>query len=422
MASKRKFRHQDIAVPAAGTKVRTVHAGKHELRIAFPKGARRKGSGKVVSILHPLTEKNPECGATLSLEEIARLDVPILLTDEFGPAFEGTLDPDIAGQNPAGWKEKWEALRAKVAAFIAPKASGANNPKRGQRKNVKRKKNYTEQVTTSTGKTLFIDVVESRGRWMAEAYPVIGGRVKHVGKPKIAYGSSESDAYDNLIEKIEPNPKKRAAVKRGKSKKNLDEIKEAADLAARFKGSPAENVREIDISNKAPDDYGHLGWVDQEVFHPAYDHTEVDLPEISKDYHRIYVKTGKTVDAWREVAAKHGIVLLVFDMTGDEIELAGVPHSNQLYFLGGNQASFQNLLGDFKTDIDRDKVDLGEMVSVTYTAQKAQAGDTEPSGYYHVFGEQHGDAPRAYYDMLNKRVFLVGGSYHLKQPEDGIIN
>ena len=59
MASKRKFRHQDISVPGAGTKVRTVRAGAHEIRIAFPKGARKKGSGKIVSILHPKAEKNP---------------------------------------------------------------------------------------------------------------------------------------------------------------------------------------------------------------------------------------------------------------------------------------------------------------------------------------------------------------------------
>ena len=109
-------------------------------------------------------------------------------------------------------------------------------------------------------------------------------------------------------------------------------------------------------------------------------------------------------------------------MTGDEIELVASADGQQLYFIGGKQSAFANLLGEFKTDTARDKVDLGEMVSVTYTAQKKQAGDTEPKGYYHIFGEEKGTAPRAYYDTLNKRTFLVGGSYHLKEAERGIIN
>ena len=302
--------------------MRTVHAGKHELRIAFPKGARRKGSGKIVSILHPLGEKNPECGAKLSLVEIAALDIPVSLNDEFGPAFEGTLDPEVAGQNPSGWKEKWDALRAKVAGFIAPKKksgvrsqeSGANPAKRkGNRKSKienrkSSKRNYTEQVKTSTGKTLFVDVIQSGKRWMAEAYPVSGGKVKRVGRPIVAHGDTESRAYDALLAKVEPNPKKTGHGKRGtgngkgkgnrkskienrKSRKNLDEISAAAELAGKFRGSPATKVREIELSNKQRDDYAHLGWVDQQVFHPPFDRAELDFaqnlrgvrPDLSKD-------------------------------------------------------------------------------------------------------------------------------------------
>ena len=283
MASKRKFRHQDIAVPPAGTSVRTIHAGKHEVRIAFPKGARRKGSGKIVSILHPLGEKNPECGAKLSVVEIAALEIPVSLNDEFGPAFEGTLDE----QNPSRIKAKWDEFRAKVAGWIAPHRRGAetqSNPtgetievkgrkyqithsrtpdqheaegraslaremrksgivedmqlsgkrggdfgayrfKSGQvrfyyplYKNPKHvaKRNYTEQVKTSTGKTLFVDVIQSGGRWMAEAYPVSGGKVKRVGRPIVAHGDTESRAYDALLAKVEPNPAKRKGNRKSK--------------------------------------------------------------------------------------------------------------------------------------------------------------------------------------------------------------
>jgi hypothetical protein len=234
-----------------------------------------------------------------------------------------------------------------------------------------------------------------------------------VGSPAIYLG------WDSSKKKwIKENP----TVVGRKAKPNLDEIKQAAALAGAFKGSPAENVREIDLSNKQRDDYAHLGWMEQIVFHPPYDHALLDLPTISESYRRLYDKSGDSVKSWKDVAARESAVLLVIDFDGDEIELTCSADGQQLYLLGGNQASFAQLLGQFKTDTARDKVDLGEIVSVTYIAQKKQAGDTEPRGYYHIFGEERGTAPRGYFDMLNKRIFFTGGSYHVKEPKLGIIN
>jgi hypothetical protein len=56
----RSFYHQDVAEVPRGWRVRTVRSGSHEVRIAFPPGSRRKGAGRVVSILHPNGE-NPSC-------------------------------------------------------------------------------------------------------------------------------------------------------------------------------------------------------------------------------------------------------------------------------------------------------------------------------------------------------------------------
>jgi hypothetical protein len=56
MASR--FRHEDRASVPSGWKVRTVKEGKHRLRLAFPPGRRHEGSGRLVSILHPVGE-NP---------------------------------------------------------------------------------------------------------------------------------------------------------------------------------------------------------------------------------------------------------------------------------------------------------------------------------------------------------------------------
>lgn len=50
------FRHERLAKKRKGERVRTIVTDKHRVRIAFPKGQRRKGAGRVLSILHPMEE------------------------------------------------------------------------------------------------------------------------------------------------------------------------------------------------------------------------------------------------------------------------------------------------------------------------------------------------------------------------------
>lgn len=54
-----RFRHEDREAVPKGWKVRTVKAGAHRVRVAFPPGRREKGSGRLVSILHPISGNNP---------------------------------------------------------------------------------------------------------------------------------------------------------------------------------------------------------------------------------------------------------------------------------------------------------------------------------------------------------------------------
>ena len=57
------WRITHVATTPPGWRVRTVHSGEHELRVAFPPGKRRQGSGKLVEILHPERERNCGCRA-----------------------------------------------------------------------------------------------------------------------------------------------------------------------------------------------------------------------------------------------------------------------------------------------------------------------------------------------------------------------
>jgi hypothetical protein len=66
------FKIEHVRRVPRGYKVRTTFAGPHQIRIAYPPGPRRRGSGEVVEILHPRGE-NPSCELTRArAEEIAR--------------------------------------------------------------------------------------------------------------------------------------------------------------------------------------------------------------------------------------------------------------------------------------------------------------------------------------------------------------
>lgn len=228
-----------------------------------------------------------------------------------------------------------------------------------------------------------------------------------------------------LPKKKAPKTKSAATLNAGKSpqrKRNLDQIREAAVLHEQFVGSPTTEIVKLSEPEHVRDDYAHLGWLCQLVFLPPTEHEALDLEEISEMYQELMENDADPVTSWRSIADEIGSPLLVFSTEGDEIRLASSADGRQLYFLGGRQDKFAESLDEFGADTEHDFVMLGQLISLTYTAQKRQAGDTKAHPYYHVFGEEGGEPPTAFYDRINKRIRLAGGSYHLNEPERGIIN
>ncbi len=448
MPEANQFRTEHFQDAPRGWHVKTItHPSGHEVRLAFPKGPRKRGSGRLVSILHP--HENPGCGFSKNpfdwqgdLEDLGRKLKSFVAPH--GGAAEGNPRTKLKTAKEVtrgGWvgrsKQYWqtdiegrvyETKRGKgvkklpVKPFYIDTATGAvtNPTKPGWRQaSMLRKRNYTEEVRTSEGKTVFIDVLGSGEKWTAEGYPVVGGKVRRVGKPVIAHGHSEADAYDNLIDKLERNPLRARNLK---AKRNLDEIEAAAKLAEEFKGSPATEIHESGEPDKMRDDFAHLGWEDQMVFVPPTFHGDLDCKAIGDFYHERIEEHDDTARAWKEVQEEFDIPLLVYDVSEEEIRLVCSADRKQLYFIGGNQKAMEGVLKDFLTNLNRDRVDLGELLSTTYMAEKMQAGDEGPRPYYHTFGEDGGYPPGAIYDTLNKRILLFGGTYHLEEADRGIIN
>jgi hypothetical protein len=76
MATERQFEHEDIAEVPKGWKVRTVaQKDGTQVRVAFQPGRRRKGSGKLISILHP---KNPKSKTAEQVEAMKAKAVKFL--------------------------------------------------------------------------------------------------------------------------------------------------------------------------------------------------------------------------------------------------------------------------------------------------------------------------------------------------------
>jgi hypothetical protein len=129
MATERQFRHEDFAVPRRGWKVRTVaHPSGHRVRIAFPPGRRRKGSGQVISILHPIAGANPcanPCIANPDVVEWVAIQSNRGIAQAWGEASEGyrqrvleSLKVDSAGEHA---KKPWKELPAAVKRAITGK-------------------------------------------------------------------------------------------------------------------------------------------------------------------------------------------------------------------------------------------------------------------------------------------------------------
>lgn len=100
------------------------------------------------------------------------------------------------------------------------------------------------------------------------------------------------------------------------------------------------------------------------------------------------------------------------------IRLASTPDGGQLYFVGGNQEVPLRKL-QLAANLPKDHVTIGQVLKIAYHTSKA-FHSFEPSVYEHEFGEDGGSLPWLQYDVLNKKLYLTGGSYRVKK--EGIVN
>lgn len=117
------------------------------------------------------------------------------------------------------------------------------------------------------------------------------------------------------------------------------------------------------------------------------------------------------------IDAPAGTVKMEFS-NRDAVKVASAPNGRQLYLIGGNQ-NIDASLSAFGSDPSKDFVELGRAVQIEYDARKVIDGSKRVR-YYHKLGEETGEPPVAFYNRLQRRIYLVGGRYTVEAP--GIIN
>lgn len=157
-AAQYDYRTEHIAVPPPGYRVRTIVPGPysdHEVRIAFPPGRRKKGSGKLISILHPSRENPDRCAAEPVRKQLLANPIALL-----SPAL---IDAITSGAGFAAGTGIYETVR-----------KGIRDKNRRARRNPGTVEEASQLAEEFHGRPVQ-EIVEAQESHMAEgAYTVLG--------------------------------------------------------------------------------------------------------------------------------------------------------------------------------------------------------------------------------------------------------
>ncbi len=364
MAAAATMRTEHIAETPRGWRVRMKAPGpqsEHLVAIAYPPGRRKKGSGRLVEILHPAGERNPKC----SVSEKARTNPGELLIFGNPTHMQVSFDPGIKKYLAVIYDPKFGNLYA--SGFTKKQAAHALHERVREARRTGTHRNSSAAAKRATR--------ERAARIRSARLNPKGGFGNHKKgchcvfcehQRKIA--TADQRMPKPIRDVMRSNPRRRR-----KDRRNPDETQAAVRLFEKFHGRDPKEITEKHISAAHRKDYTALG----------------DLEHL-----KVLTPLGQTAQ---------------FNFHDDGVKLASSPDGKQLYCIGGNQNLSQCLDHD---SLEKDFIDLGEATEVQYLARKIH-GNFEPISYFHKFGEKTGARPQLAYDKLKKQIFFVGGEYFI---------
>lgn len=220
-------------------------------------------------------------------------------------------------------------------------------------------------------------------------------RTKTRDKRQPKYKPKRRNADDTSIGEME------AAAKRffGFGKNGDYSENDAAEMSRKFHGRDIQNVEDLVEDEEYIDKVAVLGELEQLI---------IVCPD-EKHFLPIEFKAKK--DMGVGISGKDdNVVMLCCD-----------PGGKQLLLYGGDQSlplDDENVVDDLELsaeEIDKQFINIGRIKSITYFADKhhLQGPSYQKKGcsYEHQFGEEGGVCPDLFYDSLNARCLIVGGSY-----------
>lgn len=412
------YRHEELQKIPAGYRVRSVKRGSHIVRVAFPPGRRKKGSGKVVEILHPKAENNPSC----IVSSQARKNPGELLI--FG--------------NPSSTAAK-RATRERAARIRGARLNSVvwGNPK---------KKNQTRLIDAIRfgDRVTIVDRFGQQRTGRAVMRSSSGGWVLNMGGPHGTPGLADDRNvvrvkrsknpvrmqvfHDPAIKKFTAvlyDPKFGNLYASGYTKKQaaqalrdrVREYRRSGKLpAGGGYGNPRRSTKRRRRTDRNPDETKQAVKLFQS-FH-GKDPKDIVEKHVSAAIRKDYAALGELIAIGLDVPNQHGQSLVNnwqkenhFGFEGDGVMLASSPNGKQMYLVGGNQ-NLSQCLKRVEHDDEKDFIDLGDIGFVVYLARKVH-GNFEPIEYVHELGEKTGVLPRGMYDKLKRQIFFVGGEYFI---------
>jgi hypothetical protein len=355
------MRTEHVQQTPRGWRVRTIVPGpqsKHEVRIAFPPGRRRKASGRVVEILHPAEERNPKC----DISKKARTNPGELL-------IFGNPDRKGFGNHKPGCPCKFcdRARRLQSGELKPPPL-----PNRRKKNSQAAKRATRERAARIRGARLNPWHVGQRVIYSTASGDHTGTITKVMTKTVLFKFDKDGHTISVWKTAIKANPK-RSGPRRRRADRNPSETKQAVRLFQGFHGHDPKEISAQHVSAAVRLDYTALG-----------------------DMKYLIVETPLGKEA-------------TFTFEGDGVKLASSPDGKQLYCIGGNQ-NILPLLEEHSAE--KDFIDLGDCLEVAYLARKVH-GEFRPIEYFHEFGELNGALPRLMFDKVRKQLFFIGGDYFI---------
>lgn len=364
-----RFTTQDVARVPAGWKVRTVKAGAHRVRVAFPPGRRQKGSGEVVQVLHPRGE-NPGCTAMKNPAELVlmganpmdafdRKHLNAWLADNYrgadrvraGKLIRALLKEDSTLPGNLSWPE---ILRAAQARF--------SNPSRQSRLNPVFNANFSEEEKLT------------------------------LGRLGIKWSAIQSQAD---VRRARKALKEAAKIRNrfGNPMPMAEQRERAAEIYSGFHARKHENKLVMDEPHIPAGAYPELGLLYVLYFKPTN-------PNATDDYEKTFV------------------------CEKENVHMIGTLDRDHIYFAGGDQKLDDASLRALGWN-GEDRFQLGMARKVVYLDKKYH--DEVPKHargklveWIHKFGEETGVEPELWYDRGNARLYLKHGEYEIQ--DRGIVN